>query len=96
MMIMSIGLQLSSFRTLGCLLLLSASRLDQSLTMSITSSLFAQDLELASGMALGIRSPIPLGAVATQLYRIVQSRGYGEKDFSFVYQLLKEEQGKKE
>lgn len=50
-----------------------------------------QDLELASAMALGIRSPIPLGAVATQLYRIVQSRGYGQKDFSYIYQLLKEE-----
>lgn len=53
-----------------------------------------QDLELASGMALGIRSPIPLGAVATQLYRIVQSRGYGQKDFSFVFQLLKDESEK--
>lgn len=48
-------------------------------------------MELASGMALGIRSPIPLGAVATQLYRIAQSRGYGQKDFSFIFQLLKEE-----
>ncbi|XP_045497330.1 probable 3-hydroxyisobutyrate dehydrogenase, mitochondrial [Colias croceus] len=55
------------------------------------NELMVKDLELASGMALGIRSPIPLGAVATQLYRIVQSRGYGEKDFSYVYQLLKEE-----
>ncbi|OWR48798.1 3-hydroxyisobutyrate dehydrogenase [Danaus plexippus plexippus] len=55
------------------------------------NELMVKDLELASGMALGIRSPIPLGAVATQLYRIVQSRGYGQKDFSFVYQLLKDE-----
>lgn len=55
------------------------------------NELMVKDLELASGMALGIRSPIPLGAVATQLYRIVQSRGYGQKDFSFVFQLLKEE-----
>ncbi|KOB77667.1 3-hydroxyisobutyrate dehydrogenase, partial [Operophtera brumata] len=54
-----------------------------------------QDLELASGMALNIRSPIPLGAVATQLYRIVQSRGYGHKDFSYIFQLLKEEGEKK-
>ncbi|KAM3960623.1 3-hydroxyisobutyrate dehydrogenase [Aphomia sociella] len=59
------------------------------------NELMVKDLELASGMALGIRSPIPLGAVATQLYRIVQSRGYGQKDFSFVYQLLKEESQKK-
>ncbi|XP_039754066.1 NAD-dependent L-serine dehydrogenase [Pararge aegeria] len=55
------------------------------------NELMVKDLELASGMALGIRSPIPLGAVATQLYRIVQSRGYGQKDFSFIYQLLKNE-----
>ncbi|XP_063618639.1 probable 3-hydroxyisobutyrate dehydrogenase, mitochondrial [Cydia splendana] len=55
------------------------------------NELMVKDLELASGMALGIRSPIPLGAVATQLYRIVQSRGYGQKDFSYVYQLLKED-----
>ncbi|KPI93143.1 PREDICTED: probable 3-hydroxyisobutyrate dehydrogenase, mitochondrial [Papilio xuthus] len=59
------------------------------------NELMVKDLELASGMALGIRSPIPLGAVATQLYRIVQSRGYGQKDFSFVFQLLKEEAEKK-
>ncbi|XP_046959758.1 NAD-dependent L-serine dehydrogenase [Vanessa cardui] len=59
------------------------------------NELMVKDLELASSMALGIRSPIPLGAVATQLYRIVQSRGYGQKDFSFIYQLLKEEATKK-
>ncbi|CAK1547423.1 unnamed protein product [Leptosia nina] len=59
------------------------------------NQLMVKDLELASQMALGIRSPIPLGAVATQLYRVVQSRGYGEKDFSFIYQLLKEEIAKK-
>ncbi|CAH2980073.1 unnamed protein product [Chilo suppressalis] len=58
------------------------------------NELMVKDLELASGMALGIRSPIPLGAVATQLYRIVQSRGYGQKDFSFIYQLLKDENQK--
>ncbi|KAG6452152.1 NAD-dependent L-serine dehydrogenase [Manduca sexta] len=59
------------------------------------NDLMVKDLELASGMALSIRSPVPLGAVATQLYRIVQSRGYGQKDFSFVFQLLKEESDKK-
>ncbi|CAK1596494.1 unnamed protein product [Parnassius mnemosyne] len=59
------------------------------------NELMVKDLELASGMALGIRSPIPLGAVTTQLYRIVQSRGYGQKDFSFIFQLLKEESEKK-
>ncbi|CAH2106072.1 unnamed protein product [Euphydryas editha] len=59
------------------------------------NELMVKDLELASTMALGIRSPIPLGAVATQLYRIVQSRGYGQKDFSYIYQLLKEDAAKK-
>ena len=59
------------------------------------NELMVKDLELASSMALGIRSPIPLGAVATQLYRIVQSRGYGQKDFSYVFQLLKEDAEKK-
>jgi len=59
------------------------------------NELMVKDLELASGMALNIRSPIPLGAVATQLYRIVQSRGYGHKDFSYIFQLLKEEGEKK-
>uniref|UniRef100_A0A2A4K6B3 3-hydroxyisobutyrate dehydrogenase n=1 Tax=Heliothis virescens TaxID=7102 RepID=A0A2A4K6B3_HELVI len=58
------------------------------------NELMVKDLELASSMALGIRSPIPLGAVATQLYRIVQSRGYGQKDFSYVFQLLKEDAAK--
>ncbi|XP_013199964.1 NAD-dependent L-serine dehydrogenase [Amyelois transitella] len=55
------------------------------------NELMVKDLELASGMALGIRSPIPLGAVATQLYRMAQTRGFGQKDFSYIYQLLKED-----
>ncbi|XP_026729118.1 probable 3-hydroxyisobutyrate dehydrogenase, mitochondrial [Trichoplusia ni] len=55
------------------------------------NELMVKDLELASNMALGIRSPIPLGAVATQLYRVVQSRGFGQKDFSYVFKLLNEE-----
>ncbi|XP_050684365.1 NAD-dependent L-serine dehydrogenase [Leptidea sinapis] len=59
------------------------------------NELMVKDLELASEMALGIRSPIPLGAVATQIYRVAQSRGYGEKDFSYIYQLLKEDKSKK-
>ncbi|XP_026729117.1 probable 3-hydroxyisobutyrate dehydrogenase, mitochondrial [Trichoplusia ni] len=50
-----------------------------------------KDLELASNMALGIRSPVILGAMTTQLYRVIESRGFGEKDFSFVYKLLNEE-----
>lgn len=60
------------------------------------NGLIVKDLELASAMALGVRTPIPLGAVATQLYRMVQTRGYGEKDFSYVYQLLKEEADKQQ
>ncbi|XP_075973910.1 putative 3-hydroxyisobutyrate dehydrogenase, mitochondrial isoform X1 [Anticarsia gemmatalis] len=60
------------------------------------NELIVKDLELASGLALAIRSPIPLGAVCTQIYRIVQSRGYGQKDFSYIFQLLKEDSEKKQ
>ncbi|CAB3253105.1 unnamed protein product [Arctia plantaginis] len=58
--------------------------------------LITKDLELGCGLALGVRSPIPLGALTTQIYRIAQSRGYGQKDFTYIYELLKEDTEKKQ
>lgn len=55
-----------------------------------------QDLGLANGVATQSNSPIPLGAVAHQIYRTLTCRGLGDKDFSYVYEFLKNEQQSKQ
>lgn len=51
--------------------------------------LIAKDLGLAEGSALECGAPLPLGALAHQIYRTMISNGYELKDFSSVYQFLK-------
>ncbi|XP_023016510.1 3-hydroxyisobutyrate dehydrogenase, mitochondrial [Leptinotarsa decemlineata] len=51
--------------------------------------LIAKDLGLAERAALNSGSPLPLGALAHQLYRALLLNGYEEKDFSVVYKFLK-------
>lgn len=48
-----------------------------------------KDLGLASGIATASNSPIPMGAIAHQIYRTLQCQGLGGKDFSYVYEFLK-------
>nr|CAD7438376.1 unnamed protein product [Timema bartmani] len=55
------------------------------------SRLMAKDLSLAQDAANHSQSPIPLGALAHQLYRIMVSSGWADKDFSSVYEYIKEE-----
>lgn len=48
-----------------------------------------KDLGLASGIATASNTPIPMGAIAHQIYRTMQSKGLGNKDFSIAYEFLK-------
>lgn len=54
------------------------------------SQLMCKDLGLAQDIATRLKVSIPLGASTHQFYRLVCSRGDGEKDFAFVYQYLKD------
>ncbi|XP_018575349.1 3-hydroxyisobutyrate dehydrogenase, mitochondrial isoform X2 [Anoplophora glabripennis] len=51
--------------------------------------LIAKDLSLAQSSALQCGAPLPLGALAHQIYRTMITNGYEEKDFSSVYMFLK-------
>uniref|UniRef100_UPI00358E76AE 3-hydroxyisobutyrate dehydrogenase, mitochondrial-like isoform X1 n=1 Tax=Myxine glutinosa TaxID=7769 RepID=UPI00358E76AE len=55
------------------------------------TSLMAKDFGLAQDAATATKSPVFLGSVAHQMYRIMCSRGYSLKDFSSVFQFLREE-----
>lgn len=50
-----------------------------------------QDLGLASSVATNSNSPIPLGALSHQIYRTLMAKGLGGKDFSVVYDFIKNE-----
>lgn len=53
--------------------------------------LITKDLGLASGVATASNTPIPLGAAAHQVYRFAKSKGFGKKDFSYIYEMLRNE-----
>lgn len=54
--------------------------------------LIAKDLGLAEAAALSCGTPLPLGAATHQLYRAMILNGYGDKDFSAVYDFFKGKQ----
>ncbi|XP_036331405.1 probable 3-hydroxyisobutyrate dehydrogenase, mitochondrial [Rhagoletis pomonella] len=54
-----------------------------------STDLITKDLGLASGVATATNTPIPLGALTHQIYRTLKSQGLGGKDFSIVYDFLK-------
>lgn len=54
---------------------------------------FFQDLGLAQNTATNTKTPVPLGSLAHQIYRMMCARGYANKDFSSVFQFLREEEG---
>lgn len=54
-----------------------------------STELITKDLGLASNVAVASNTPIPMGAAAHQLYRTLQAKGLGNKDFSIVYEFLK-------
>ncbi|PIK62155.1 putative 3-hydroxyisobutyrate dehydrogenase, mitochondrial-like [Apostichopus japonicus] len=55
------------------------------------TALMTKDLGLAQNAATTTKSPIPMGSLAHQLYRILCNKGYAMKDFSSVYEYLKDE-----
>ncbi|XP_051922591.1 3-hydroxyisobutyrate dehydrogenase b [Hippocampus zosterae] len=57
------------------------------------TQLMAKDLGLAQNTATSTKTPIPLGSLAHQIYRMMSARGYASKDFSSVFQFLREEEG---
>uniref|UniRef100_A0A8C9X460 3-hydroxyisobutyrate dehydrogenase n=1 Tax=Sander lucioperca TaxID=283035 RepID=A0A8C9X460_SANLU len=57
------------------------------------TQLMAKDLGLAQNTATNTKTPVPLGSLAHQIYRIMCARGYANKDFSSVFQFLREEEG---
>ncbi|XP_030003374.1 3-hydroxyisobutyrate dehydrogenase a [Sphaeramia orbicularis] len=57
------------------------------------TTLMAKDLGLAQSTATNTKTPIPLGSLAHQIFRVMCSRGYANKDFSSVFQFLREEEG---
>ncbi|XP_037952260.1 probable 3-hydroxyisobutyrate dehydrogenase, mitochondrial [Teleopsis dalmanni] len=56
-----------------------------------STDLITKDLGLASGVATASNTPIPLGGMAHQIYRTLKSKGLGNKDFSVVYDFMKNE-----
>ncbi len=55
--------------------------------------IYPQDLGLAQNTATNTKTPVPLGSLAHQIYRMMCARGYASKDFSSVFQFLREEEG---
>ncbi|XP_011312860.1 3-hydroxyisobutyrate dehydrogenase, mitochondrial isoform X1 [Fopius arisanus] len=54
-----------------------------------TTSLISKDLGLAQAAATRSNALTPLGSVAQQVYRTIMLHGFGDKDFSSVYQYLR-------
>lgn len=51
--------------------------------------LITKDLGLASAVATASNSPIPMGSMAHQAYRTMKAKGLGNKDFSAVYEFIR-------
>lgn len=58
-----------------------------------STTLMAKDLGFAQNSATNTRTPAPLGSLAHQIFRTMCARGYANKDFSSVFQFLREEEG---
>lgn len=54
------------------------------------TALMTKDLGLAQDAATGSHTPTPFGSLAHQIYRVMCNGEFAEKDFSSVYQFLKE------
>jgi len=55
-----------------------------------STDMIARDMGLAANIAAASNTPISLGAAAHQIYRMLQLKGFGNKDFFYVYEYLKE------
>lgn len=59
-----------------------------------TTQLITKDLGLAQSAATQTNSPIPLGILSHQIFRLMLNNGYATKDFSAVYQFLQQQDEK--
>lgn len=50
-----------------------------------------QDLGLAMNAAASSHSSTPLGALATEIYKLMNQQGYSKKDFSSVFKFLEKQ-----
>ena len=57
-------------------------------------SIALQDLSLAQNAATATKTPTMLGSLAHQIYRMMTNSGYDVKDFSSVFQFIRQQQGK--
>jgi 3-hydroxyisobutyrate dehydrogenase-like beta-hydroxyacid dehydrogenase len=55
-----------------------------------STALIAKDLGLAQASATRTGSPIALGSLSHQIYRTMMAHGLGGKDFSVIYQFIRE------
>lgn len=53
------------------------------------TGLITKDLGIASAVATTTNTPIPLGALTHQVYRTLMAKGLANKDFSVVYDFIK-------
>lgn len=56
------------------------------------TGLITKDLGIASAVATTSNTPIPLGALTHQIYRTLMAKGLANKDFSVVYDFMKNEE----
>jgi 3-hydroxyisobutyrate dehydrogenase len=54
-----------------------------------STGLITKDLGLASNVAVTSNTPIPMGSLAHQIYRTLCAKGLANKDFSVVYDFMK-------
>ena len=59
-----------------------------------STQLITKDLGLAGSVATASNSPIPMGALSHQIYRTLMAKGLGGKDFSVVYDFIKNDSSK--
>ena len=52
------------------------------------SALMLKDLGLAASAASSVKAPVPLGALAQQVYTAMCQQGYSTKDFSSIFEYL--------
>lgn len=57
------------------------------------AALMLKDLKLAVDAARSVDAPVPMGALAGQLYQMVVNGGRGGRDFSAIIQMLAEKEG---
>lgn len=55
------------------------------------TKLVTKDLGLAQDVATKSLTPIPMGALAHQVYMTMMAKGLGDKDFAVIYDFLKQQ-----